>query len=140
MVWELLLLSRKSIAISHKSRKCAVDNEVKEIIEQRLHSLGHQIANLEAMLHKSGLPMPVSHPVDGEKIIFIGDASILLEFLQQIRKRLTALGYVIRSVLTSSPLRLVAAQFMKAEMAELSKICDVIKHDTFIGGKHGSDR
>ena len=123
MVWELLLVTRKCIVVSQKCRDCAQNNDLSNVIGQRLGFLEQQITSLEELLKHSGLPLPVSSPNDGQKIIFWDDCSIILELLQEISKRIGALSFIMRSRLSSRSLRLVAAQFMADEMEQLASFC-----------------
>ncbi|MCW3489826.1 hypothetical protein [Dethiobacter alkaliphilus] len=132
VVWELLLVSRKFLVFSRQSQMRAQSKEVKAAIKQRVKYLRQQIGYLEEILQNSGLPVPKTYPVDGEKIVFIDEASIIRGFLHQVRERLTGLGYVIRSSVTGLPLRLVAAELMIEEMRQLEAICDGIKEQCMV--------
>ncbi|EEG76349.1 YvdQ family spore coat protein [Dethiobacter alkaliphilus] len=132
LVWELLLVSRKFLVFSRQSQIRAQSNEVKAVLEQRVKYLKKQNGCLEEILQNSGLPVPKTYPVDGEKIAFIDEASIIRGLLHQVWERLTGLGYVIRSSVTGLPLRLVAAEFMTEEMQQLEAICAGIKEQCLV--------
>lgn len=122
LAWDLLLASYRQRSEIKILAFCTKTPEIRDVARARSKMLDEQIQDLETIIKQAGLPLPSAVP-DVKPVLVTGDVAMLQSMIRLINLRIGILGIPVKSMITSTPLRLIAAIFLAEEVKQLAECC-----------------
>lgn len=123
MVWEMLLVGYQQLSETEKLRKCSEEPALKEFAGTRLEMLAGQVKDAEILMIRAGMPLPAKKQTVGRLLLVHDDIQMIRRMFFSCQKRIKGFIFIIGSMVTNSPLRLVVTEFLKEELNQLENLC-----------------